>query len=1392
MRRKNSGEQLPRFESAVPRPRLSFVRSTCIRPLPPAGAIRGPSICIFVAIVVALIVTLAPGARAIDSAVAQEGLPANVRADWWSAVQRNITQSEYQISCERGPTAAEAATGYQAPNRAQNFRTFFGADGIRVIPRAAHRDEAPAWEWRLALAGWGREGALEEPAGPPQMTTNGNRIEYRWEDLTEWYVNDARGLEQGFTIERRPEAGGAPSGSAARGPLRVELTVGGSLKATLADEGEAVNFMTPVGARAIRFDHLHVVDARQHVLPARFERLEDEEGRGQVAIVVDDAEAVYPITIDPLATSPAWTAESNQADAEMGFSVSTAGNVNGDGFSDVIVGANRFDNGQVDEGRAYVYHGSAAGLGFNASWIAEGDQAGANLGFSVAAAGDVNGDGFGDVVVGAYQFSNGETGEGRALVYHGSAGGLSLIRNWTAESDQVFAQFGYAVATAGDVNGDGFSDVIVGALAFSNGQAQEGRAFVYHGSAGGLSSVANWTAENNVADAWFGASVASAGDVNGDGYDDVIVGAPQYVELLPRQGQAIVYHGSASGLGGFNWVTTGVQMEQRYGQSVSTAGDVNGDGFSDVIVGAHQFDNGETDEGWACVYHGSPSGLAESAAWTAEGNQIGAQFGLSVATAGDVNGDGFSDVIVGARRFDYGLGNEGRAFLYQGGSPGLSINPNWTAEGDQAQANFGQSVATAGDVNGDGYSDVIVGAWQFDGGESNEGRALVYQGGAAGLGPNPNWSDESNQYNTYYGTSVATAGDVNGDGFSDVIVGAPYFDNGEADEGRAFVYQGSAAGLSFTTSWADGSNQLGGEFGTSVATAGDVNGDGFSDVVVGAPHYDNGQTDEGRAFVYHGSAGGLSPTANWTGESDEAVATFGFSVSTAGDVNGDGFSDLVVGAPLYGGTDAGRIFVYHGSSTGLQNVAAYTRNGASGSELGYSVGAAGDMNGDGFSDVIVGAPRHISSGRAFIFKGYYGGLGFYNPPLTLSGSTVALGFGSSVGTAGDVNADGFSDVIVGDPDFDNGPTSSHDDGKVYVFHGADVPSISPAWVLLGTQVGARLGTSVGTAGDVNGDGYSDVIVGAPFYNNGQTDEGAAFVYHGSTTGLNSPEWTAEGNQDFSSYGASVATAGDVNGDGYSDVIVGAPLFNNGQEDEGRVFVYYGNGGASFPFAPRQARTDDSAPISLLGTSDSETAFRLKASGHTAAGQGELHLQFEVKPAGVPFDGTGLITSKATGPRTLGGDVELSALASGLTPETLYHWRLRILSDSPFFPSSRWLSPPGNSPSEADVRTAGTASAVDDGTGAFFPVRLAAGSPNPFRSSTSISFTLPEPGRYRLAVYDIEGREVAVLASGVGQAGNQRLRWDGRDGAGDAMPSGLYFLRLEYAGQVESRKLMIVR
>jgi hypothetical protein len=337
-------------------------------------------------------------------------------------------------------------------------------------------------------------------------------------------------------------------------------------------------------------------------------------------------------------------------------------------------------------------------------------------------------------------------------------------------------------------------------------------------------------------------------------------------------------------------------------------------------------------------------GPSDSPDWTAESNQDNAQFGVSVSSAGDVNGDGYSDVIVGAPEYSNGEMNEGRAFVYYGGLFELSDTPDWTAESDQAGAWFGYSVSSAGDVNGDGYSDVIVGAYYYDNEQANEGRAYVYHGSSSGLSATPEWSAESDQANADFGYSVSSAGDVTGGGYSDVIVGASDYTNGESYEGAAFVYHGSSSGLAISPDWAVESDQADAYFGNSVSTAGDVNGDGLSDVIVGAYSYGNGELGEGSVFVYHGSSSGLSLSPDWTAESNQVGASLGRSVSSAGDVNGDGYSDVIVGTPAYdnGDENEGRAFIYYGNGNGLSLIPTQaTTDGSHPVQLGNATGSGG-------------------------------------------------------------------------------------------------------------------------------------------------------------------------------------------------------------------------------------------------------------------------------------------------------------------------------------------------------------------------------------------------------------------------------------------------------------------
>ncbi len=590
-----------------------------------------------------------------------------IDAEWLEQAKEKIANQEYYAALQTKDTKGNdfAHPRWHFANRAQNLRAYMDYQGWEMMPRSystSTPQEEQEWNLKYQALSLGREKAVSSKQSlvndqKANITTQENLITVqRATSVEEWYKNSPQGLEHGFNIKQKPEGDGS---LVLTGKYQTDLKIEQKDNQLIFKKNDQILFV---------YDKLYVFDTNNQTLPAKF-KLTQTQNNYYLEIIIDDTKAVYPLTIDPIYQFPSWTAESDQASAYFGYSVSSAGDVNGDGYDDVIVGAYYYDNGQLDEGRAFVYHGSASGLSTTANWTAESDQGSAKFGISVSSAGDVNNDGYDDVIVGAYHYSNGQLDEGRAFVYHGSASGLSASANWTAESDQASTDFGYSVSSAGDVNGDGYDDVIVGANYYDNGQTDEGRAFVYHGSASGLSTTANWTAESDQASAYFGVSVSSAGDVNNDGYDDVIVSAYCYDNGQTDEGRAFVYHGSASGLSTTaNWTAESDQGSARFGISVSSAGDVNGDGYDDVIVGAYYYDNSQSDEGRAFVYHGSASGLSASANWTAESDQASASFGYSVSSAGDVNNDGYDDVIIGASSYDNGQSNEGRAFVYYGAS----------------------------------------------------------------------------------------------------------------------------------------------------------------------------------------------------------------------------------------------------------------------------------------------------------------------------------------------------------------------------------------------------------------------------------------------------------------------------------------------------------------------------------------------------------------------------------------------------------------------------------------------------------------------------------------------------------------------------------------------------
>lgn len=416
------------------------------------------------------------------------------------------------------------------------------------------------------------------------------------------------------------------------------------------------------------------------------------------------------------------------------------------------------------------------------------------------------------------------------------AGGLPSFSQispvYTFDGDAAGDESGYSVSSAGDVNNDGYDDIIVGLPFNDNAGTDAGRVYVYSGKTGAILYIFT----GGSADALFGHSVSGAGDVNNDGYDDVIIGAPLYVDLFSYEGQAYVYSGQT---GDILYTFIGEAAYDQFGFSVSGAGDVNNDGYDDVIIGAPFNDDSYFHAGRAYVYSGQDGTNLHIFNPTMGFHELG----WSVSSAGDVNNDGYDDVIVGAPRFG---GNRGRAYVFSGQTgDDLAI-----LEGLQGGERFGYSVSGAGNVNNDGFDDVIVGAPLADliffppgsGSFENAGRVDVF------LGPFLYFLTDfvGNFVDDKFGTSVSLAGDIDNDGYDDILAGGILF----GGSGFVRVFSGQTGTILRDYK---GDSDLGNEFGFSVSFAGDVNNDGFDDIIVGAHLNDSAGTDAGRSFVYAGS-----------------------------------------------------------------------------------------------------------------------------------------------------------------------------------------------------------------------------------------------------------------------------------------------------------------------------------------------------------------------------------------------------------------------------------------------------------------------------------------------------------------------------------------------------------
>ena len=446
------------------------------------------------------------------------------------------------------------------------------------------------------------------------------------------------------------------------------------------------------------------------------------------------------------------------------------------------------------------------------------------------------------------------------------------------------------------------------------------------------------------------------------------------------------------------------------------------------------------------------------------------------------------------------------------------------------------------------------------------------------------------------GSSISSAGDINKDGFSDIIIGTPGVTGG-SNVGAAYVVFGKSARPSsnidlgstslstsqqgFKISGASASDYL----GYSVSNAGDVNNDGFDDIIIGA--WGASLLNTGAAYIIFGKHTGFSDidlstislSSSHLGYQISGEATgdkFGFSVSNAGDVNKDGIDDLVIGA-AYKGSQNGAAYVIFGSSSPPADIALSIINLSSSgrgfkitgapphSRFGASVNHAGDVNNDGFNDIIIGAPASSSSlGSAYIIfgkKGLQTDIDLSNTDLLslgrgfkITGATTGDYFGSSVNSAGDINNDGVDDMVIG------APKTAGTTGTAYIVFGRSnaLSNIDLSTTDLSTsQLGFKIsfpfgdhyfGASVSKAGDLNNDGIDDLIIGAEIES---SNTGAAYIVYGRRDGFTDIDlsitilstsqqgFKITGASSGDQFGHSVTNIGDLDYDGSVDFLVGA-------------------------------------------------------------------------------------------------------------------------------------------------------------------------------------------------------------------------------------------------------------
>jgi hypothetical protein len=848
---------------------------------------------------------------------------------------------------------------------------------------------------------------------------------------------------------------------------------------------------------------------------------------------------------------------------------------------------------------------------------------------------------------------------------------------------------------------------------------------VFLGSAPGIVAAPDTVIKGTVNNVRCGQSVSVAGDVNGDGYSDVIIGVPQSGTNFP--GKAMIGFGGAQGIATVSDLPNPEAPANEFtGSIVSTLGDINGDGLADIGV-VSRYATG-TGRGRISVYVGARTGPEYFGEILTHGSD--GFFSNCLATSGDTDGDGFSEILVGTEDVSVQPGqHEGVAYQFKPPRNGLRLAAGgWPRAGAEAGTGYGSAVALVTRFDGVTGGKLVIGDPQSGG----VGRvSLHYSVPATGVNFGEQGAYPASGSFQSYGAKVVDAGDIDGDGYSDFAVSATTIDAAPAFQaGAVFLHRGGVGSPPAPVKIVSGTSSFD-RVGSALAGRGDVNGDGYHDLLIGAREWDEpGKADCGKVFLYFGGAGGLLATPPWTLVGNVAGQGLGAGVALT-DFDGDGYTDVIVGSssPTFGATASGKVEVYYAGASGPSNTPGVVFRPPVPDDVsfGLTVAALGDVTADGIADLGIGAPRENNRGVVRIYQG------------TL------------------------------------GPS----------------PTASPIASIVGTQDNARLGEAVAGGGDVDGDGIGDMVIGEPGWDGGQTDEGRFALYYGAKGVPNlAPATVIESNIVGALLGGSFAPFRDINLDGFADVMVGAP------GAAGRVYPFLGGGSfgirnelQSFEYNLTNLR------IFHPAISHDPDHVAMGFSQHTAAqGRSRLGYQVEIKPLNQAFDG---VPTSETGPQAFDSGPAgsqaypfIPALLSPPLPGRTLKMRGRWINPNPLFPRSRWITPEAQASGDHDVWIAGTAVGVPPGS-VSGPLRIDAVAPNPALGARSslVSFTLPRAGRVSLDVFDLRGAHVRSLLDGTFPAGKSAMAWDGTDDRGKVVAAGVYVTVLRSESGVARAKLI---